>query len=260
MPKIEVAERAGVGVDGAARPTEDHVVRLDNAVLLLDGATSPHPDLPSGGWYAGLLSAQLADELSSNPEGDLADLLAKAIAGVAAQHDLRPGNAPSSTVAIVRWTGDRVDGLVLADSPIVAFGRVGSGGTDVVADNRIIELRDRGRLRTGADVRYQRNSPGGFWVAEAVPTAAHRAVRRTWRRTDVDAILLATDGVAVGVDDYRLFDWREVLALAQAKGMTAVLDAVREAEESDPNGTRWPRAKRHDDQALALVTFAGTVV
>jgi hypothetical protein len=30
---------------------------------------------------------------------------------------------------------------------------------------------------------------------------------------------------------------------------------VRTAEESDPHGARWPRPKRHDDQALAVVSF-----
>ena len=50
MPEIAFAERAGVGADGHPRPTEDHVVVLDNAVLVLDGATSSDPSQPPGGW------------------------------------------------------------------------------------------------------------------------------------------------------------------------------------------------------------------
>ena len=46
MPEIVFAERAGVGADGHPRPTEDHVVVLDNAVLVLDGATSADPRNP----------------------------------------------------------------------------------------------------------------------------------------------------------------------------------------------------------------------
>ncbi|MFD9893946.1 hypothetical protein ACFWY9_31755 [Amycolatopsis sp. NPDC059027] len=255
MPDIAIAERAGVGTDGADRPTEDHVVVLDNAVLLLDGATSPHPDLPPGGWYAGLLADRLAAGLHAEPDADLADVLAASIADVAAEHGLRPGNAPSSTVAMLRWQPDEVEALVLADSPIVAFGRFGSTKLDVVSDDRLVALRDGGKLQTGADVRRRRNADDGFWVAEADPGAAAKAVRRTWPRSAVDVALLASDGVAIGVDEYHLFDWPEALGLARANGPDAVLDAVRTAEKQDPDGTRWPRAKRHDDQALVVVDF-----
>jgi hypothetical protein len=30
---------------------------------------------------------------------------------------------------------------------------------------------------------------------------------------------------------------------------------VRAAEHGDPHGHRWPRVKRHDDQALIMVDF-----
>jgi hypothetical protein len=252
VPKIEVAEQAGVGVDGNPRPTEDYVAVLDNAVLLLDGVTSPRPDLPPGGWYAGLLVRRLADGLTADPDADLGTALALAIADLVDTHGLTPGNAPSSTVAMVRWTEDRIDGLVLADSPIVAFGRT---GPDVLADDRLVSLRDKGRLRTGADVRNQRNADGGFWVAEADPAAARQAIRRSWPRHSVTAMLIASDGVSIGVDEYHLFGWPAVLEMANKQGTRSVLDAVRTAEKQDPDGERWPRAKRHDDQALVFLDF-----
>jgi hypothetical protein len=252
MPEIEVAERAGVGIDGLPRPTEDHVVVLENAALLLDGATSPSPELPSGGWYAGLLADRLADGLRTRPGADLAHLLGEAIGGVATAHGLCPGASPSSTVAMIRWTDERVEGLVLADSPIVVFGR---SGTEVLADDRLATLRGKGKLTTGADVRALRNTETGFWVAEADPSAARHALCRRWPVDTVDTVLLATDGVSAGVDDYRIFDWPQALGIARAQGLPAVLDAVRAAEHGDPHGHRWPRVKRHDDQALIMVDF-----
>ena len=253
MPEISTAERAGVGSDGHPRPTEDHIALLDRAILVLDGATSPSPDLPPGGWYAALLRDQLADELRAHPQEDLGAALANAITAVANAHDLRPGHSPSSTVSVLRWNDSEVEALVLADSPIVAFGQF---GTDVVSDDRLISLRNNRLLQTGTDVRRRRNAADGFWVAEADPSAAHRAVRRSWPRAEVDAVLIATDGVAIGVDEYRLFDWPEVLRLAKNKGPEAVLDAVRAAENGDPHAVRWPRAKRHDDQVLVVADFA----
>jgi len=270
---VEVAERPGVGVDGAPRPTEDVVSVLPNAVVLLDGATSLLPGLRSGGWYAGLLAGALAGRLTGYPDMDLADLLAAAIRSVARDHGLTPGESPSSTVAIVRWDEKIVEGLVLADSPVAAET---DAGVRILEDDRIANLRRSGpgyrkRLRDGAGygeehvtalttsaaaVGKYRNTEDGFWVAEADPDAAHQARRATWPRADVSRILLASDGVACGVDDYEIFpDWTAVFALVTDKGADAVLDTVRAAEESDPQGARWPRPKRHDDQALAVVSF-----
>ncbi|GAB3585162.1 protein phosphatase 2C domain-containing protein [Amycolatopsis endophytica] len=246
-----MAERAGVGLDGHPRPSEDRVVVLDHAVAVLDGATSSDPTQPSGGWYAERLASRLAHELTG--DGDLPAVLRRAIAGVANAEGLRPGLSPSSTVAIVRWTAERVDSLVLADSPIVAFGQT----VDLLADDRLVILRRGGRLRTRQAVRSLRNHPDGFWVAEADPGAAAHALTSSRPRAGLDAVILATDGVSCGVDDYGLFTWTEALHLARAKGLNAVLDAVRAAEDSDPDARRWPRAKRHDDQAIVLVEFAG---
>jgi hypothetical protein len=268
---IQVAERPGVGLDGRPRPSEDVVVPLPNAVVLLDGATSTRPG-PGGGWYAGVLAGHLVARLTGYPEMDLADLLAAAIRAVAREHDLVRGASPSSTVALVRWSADTVEGLVLADSPVVA---VTGGETRLLADHRLAGLPRRGgyrtRLRAGAGygeehvaalrasaarVGELRNTEGGFWVAEADPDAAYQAVRASWPRAATSLVLLASDGVSCGVDDYGLFDWPAVVDLVRARGPQAVLDAVREAEESDPDGSRWPRPKVHDDQALAVVDLA----
>lgn len=252
VPRIEIAERAGVGLTGAERPSEDYVVRTENAVALLDGATEFRANLPSGGWYAYRLARWIEANLSGTPERELAAVLADSIREVAEEHGLRARNCPSSTVAILRWNEHAVDALVLADSPVVVFTR---SGHDVLSDTRLPDLRDSGQLRTRADVDRLRNTPGGFWVAEADPTAAEHAVRRSWRRDEVEAVLLATDGVSVGIDTYGILDWPRTLTLARGHGAASVLDAVRAAELSDPHGCRWPRIKRHDDQALALIDF-----
>lgn len=271
-PEIRIAEQPGLGVDGAARPTEDRVVVLPDAVVVLDGATTLRPGLQSGGWYANKLAKAL--ELTLVPTVPLRQALATAITAVATEHDLTPGNAPSSTVAILRWSDETVEALVLADSPIAVF--TSTSGCEVVADTRLANARPstpspyRTRLRAGAgygpdhvaalqssaaEFSKLRNTPGGFWVAEANPKAADHAELRTWPRKDVQAALIATDGVSCGVDDYALFTWPNALATATEHGPQAVLDEVRAAEESDPTATRWPRPKKHDDQALALITF-----
>jgi hypothetical protein len=240
VAKVERAERPAPG-----RPTEDRVFVLPNAVIVLDGVTSRRPPDRNGGWYAETLGTELAGTITQ--EGDLADLLATAIKQVRTTYDLTPGDAPSSTVAITRWTDTRIEALVLADSPIIAFGKK----THVTADTRLANLRSQVDLIT-----EWKNREGGWWVAEALPEAAHQAVRATWPRKEITTVIMATDGVSCGVDDYKLFkNWQEVLDQANTKGLESILDEVREAELSDPNHTRWPRYKTHDDQALAVIRF-----
>lgn len=254
MPEISVAERAGVGLDGAPRASEDRVAVLDDAVVLLDGATETRQSPPAvtvGAYVDGLLAA-LSHELTTHPSTGLTGLLAAAIRAVTARLDLTPGAAPSATVAIVRWTPNTVDALVLADSPVVLFT---GAGHRVVADERLARLAAAGALRTEADVAALRNRDQGFWVAEAESAAASRAVLASVPRADARAALLASDGVSCGVDRYRLLDWPEVLATSTADGPDSVLDTVRAAERSDAGCTRWPRSKVHDDQALAVVRF-----
>jgi hypothetical protein len=273
-PRIEVAERPGVGLDGAVRPSEDVVVVLSNAVVLLDGATSLDPTLASGGWYASRLAGELSGRLAGYPDMDLADLLAGAIKSVARDHGLTPGHSPSSTVALLRWTDTIIEGLVLADSPIVAFT---PDGPSVLADTRIEEMprgagyRDRLKIGGGYGENHvvalrkavtatsrHRNVEGGFWVAEADPDAAHHAERATWPRHGTTTVLMASDGVTCGLETYGVFEnWQALRDIAVNVSPEAVLDQVRAAELSDPDGTRWPRPKPHDDQALVVVNYSG---
>lgn len=269
-----MAERPGVALTGGVAESEDRIVVLPNAVVLLDGATRLEPGRHTGGWYAERLGDRLRRQLTAEPDVDLAELLAAAISQVAADHDLEPGQAPSSTVALLRWDEERVDALVLADSPIVAFT---VGDVHVLSDNRLANLaiprrtnyRDQLRHGTGftpthtealkasaAEVAQWRNRQGGFWVAEADPDAAKQAMRATWLRDQVQAIVMASDGVSCGVDDYGVFaDWTALYDQAVQDGLHTVLDAVRKAEESDPDGRKWPRPKPHDDQSLVVVHF-----
>ena len=249
--RVRVAERAGVGLDGRPRASEDRIAVLDHAVVLLDGATATSPAPLSVCAYVDALLAALVDRLTATPDADLGEVLATGIVAVTAHLGLRPGSSPSSTVAMLRWTRHTVDALVLADSPVVVFT---DSGPEVCADDRLAVLRKQGRLATRADVHARRNVPDGFWVAEADPSAAEHARRRHWPRAAVRAALLASDGVSAAVDDYHLLGWAEVLDLSIKDGPEAVLDAVRTAEHGDPDRIRWPRWKVHDDQALAVVT------
>ena len=68
--------------------------------------------------------------------------------------------------------------------------------------------------------------------------------------------MLATDGVTIGIDTYGTPPtWPDALALVEEHGAAALLDVIHETEDTDPDARRWPRSKRHDDKALAVVAF-----
>ncbi|SDF61434.1 Protein phosphatase 2C [Lentzea fradiae] len=230
--KIETAERPAPG-----RLSEDRVRVTANAVVVLDGVTSRRPPERNGGWYA----TQLADELVRLVDsGPLTVVLAQAIENLAVRHGLVPGDSPSATASIVRWNDERIEALVLCDTPVVAFGQ----STHVLEDTRLADLRAQ------PDILAWKNKPGGWWVAEADPEAGHQAVTASWSRAEVDKVVVLTDGVSCGVLEYGLFSWEDLAELP----LDDVLDRVREAERADADHRRWPRHKTYDDQAIVRLT------
>ena len=256
-PLIRTAERAA-----PHRPSEDRVFRAGEAVVVLDGASQPDAGGRDGGWLADTLGREIQRRLAGDHR-DLADILGEAIAVVALDYALVPGAAPSTTVSIVRWDDVSVEVLVLGDSPVVAS----TVNSEILAvrDDRLRrvagEQRDQLRASGGdradwralvAAERARRNTPGGYWIAEAAPEAANHACRARWSRADLAAVLAVTDGVSIGVDRYGVPpDW----AAAFEADPADLVRAVHTAEESDPGRRRWPRSKVHDDKTAALVRF-----
>lgn len=267
--RVRTAERPG-----RDRPTEDRIFCTSSAVILLDGASQPDAGELDGGWYADTLGGDLHHRLTVSPTGDLSTLLADGIETIATENHLVAGGGPSATVSIVRWTDEQIDVLVLGDSPVIAATRAGEIWQ--VTDDRLKQVGRQERHRLAAaegfaaanperwralvrTERAARNRPDGYWIAEADPAAAAHARQTSWPRDQVAAILAMSDGVAVGVSRYRIPpDWPTAFTIA-AIDPAELVDLVHETESSDPSGERWPRSKKHDDKALAIVEISSPV-
>ena len=257
--RVSVAERGGSG-----GPTQDRVFTTPNAVIVLDGASDPDSGSRNGGWLAEVLGNEIALRLTRTPGDDLVHVVEQSIRAVVGVYGLMPCRSPSTTVSIVRWTSDLVHALVLGDSPVVV--QTTDAQLHTVRDDRLAQVgarRMNGFLPDHPDEwrqlvaaqRAARNRPGGYWIAEAVPDAAAHAVQRQWPRDGVAAVLVVTDGVSVGLDAYGIpEDWATAMFIAN-RDPRELLDLVHSAEESDPDGQRWPRAKRHDDKVAAISRF-----
>lgn len=259
---------------------EDLVFRFGPLVGVLDGATVPE-GFDTGcrhgpAWYVRHLAARLGLAAAARPAATLVSSLAAAILAVRADHggecDLDHPGTPSSTVCLLRASGDEVDWLVLCDSPLVLD--VG-GRVDVVVDDRLeTAMADLSRMAAGLPEpagdgeridRFRRavglqrermNRTHGYWVAAADPDAAYHALTGTVSLRGPGGLrraALLTDGASCAVEQFGLFDWSGLLDLVTAEGPGALVDRVRAAERDRPDRLR--RHKPTDDASVVLCEF-----
>ncbi|MFI6534759.1 protein phosphatase 2C domain-containing protein [Nonomuraea sp. NPDC050547] len=253
------------------RPNEDFVAATPDAVVLLDGAGTPAGS-DSGcahgvAWYSRTLGSTLLASMVQSGDA-LAGLLAEGIKSVASLHDgtcdLSHPGSPSATVVMLRRTAAAVEWLVLADSVLV----LDTGEPMVICDDREAQVgalhrSEMDALASGSDehasahrryvetLRSFRNRDGGFWVAATDPLAADQALAGSLPAENVRAAALLSDGASRPVDRFALASWRQALDMLAHDGPNALIQQVREAERSDPEGARWPRGKTFDDATAA---------
>jgi hypothetical protein len=258
------------------RPNEDFPAALPDCAVLLDGAGGP-AEMPTGcrhgtDWYVRQLGVRLLAGMGGRPEQPLTGLLADGITEVNALHaascDLTAPGTPSATVVMARLHPDGIEYLVLGDSTLLIDRERREPA--VITDQRIEQvaveqLAAMNALPTGtpehfaarvtyvARQRELRNRPGGYWITSTDPAAAAQACTGVEHVAGLRSVTLLSDGATRFVE-FGLGDWRTLLALLGTEGINAVFDRIRAAETGDPEGARWPRAKRHDD--AAIVHFA----
>jgi hypothetical protein len=256
-----------------AAGNEDFIAATASAVVVIDGASVPS-GLGTGcghgtAWFAHRLGIQLLALLTTEVDHSPSDSLAQAITDVAALHadtcDLSHPGSPSATVAILREQPDAVDYLVLGDTTILLEEPT---GIRVVTDDRLESVaagqhRAMHQHATGSadhdlsfaelvtEQRRHRNHPDGFWVASTDPAAARHALTGTVTRDGLRRAAVLSDGATRLVDRFGLLDWSRYLDVLAEQGPDAIIAQVRAAEDSDPDGQRWPRGKRHDDASAA---------
>jgi Protein phosphatase 2C len=256
-----------------ATSNEDFIAATASAVVVIDGASVP-PELGTGcvhgtAWFARRLGTQLLVLLTTQGDRSPADSLAQAITDVAAVHagtcDLGHPGSPSATVAILREQPRAIDCLVLGDTTILLEE---PSGIRVLTDDRLEQVagvqhramhqhatgsadHDRSFAALVTEQRRHRNHPDGFWVASTDPAAAQHALTDTIPRDGLHRAAVLSDGATRLVDRFGLLDWPSFLDILAKRGPEAIIQQVRAAEGSDPDGRRWPRGKRHDDASAA---------
>lgn len=256
---------------GHGRANEDFVGAVPGVVVLLDGAGIPNTEglcRHGTAWHSHTLGAKLLARLAPVGELDLVAALAVSIEEVAGQHrdtcDITHVSSPQSTVAIIRFVGDRVDHLVLGDTFVVLD--LKGASPRVITDPREIEIRDEcmAPLRTLVEgtteharalasarstMQARRNQPGGYWIAKDDPRAAVEAVTGTVPLAALDGVALMSNGASRLVDPYRLANWPSVMQVLRASGPHALLHRIRAAEAAQT----LPGFESADDATIAFM-------
>ncbi len=248
----------------------DRVFVTDQAVIVLDGATAFEPGAVHPASYADMLGHAITDRLIHHHDAPLAAVVAAAITETADRLTLAPGRSPSSTVTILRTRDQAADLYALGDSPVhYGTDHTATVFTDhrlaVVAPDECTHYVTRLRAGHGFDEHHRvalialqraqrqaRNTPGGYWIAEADPQAAYHAVEQLVASDAIAWAVLATDGAAEYIDHVGLA-WPTV-AQHDGEHLAALLKQADAWEtETDPDGHDLPRAKPHDDKTLAAI-------
>jgi hypothetical protein len=251
------------------RPNEDFAAASNTLAVLLDGATLPAsvitPCPHDARWFTRALGTRLLTELSAEPPCWIAEGVARAIDAVATDHaktcEVNDATHPSAAIVILRELPDVYEYYILGDSTLVLD--LAGGSIATRTDKRLSKVAVPERERATAAKRgtperdstlaalvkaerSQRNVRGGYWIASANPDAAAHGRQGHIGRRQLRRAALLSDGAAA-VERYGLMDWRSVLDLMDKDGPQAIIQAVRDAEDSDPQVKRWPRSKVHDD-------------
>lgn len=267
-PPVTVTAATLAGGDN----NQDRYVIGDNFAIVLDGATSIAGDRSHDpGWFAEQLGNAITEHI--NGPHTLPQVVEHAIRAVRDRHHLTPESSPTSTVAIARWADDVIETYVLGDSTVALL--MTDGSEAVRTDTRLSAVapdiraayRDRLAHGHGYDQTHhqilasmqdhqakRRNTPEGYWIAGAEPSAGRHGMTTREHLRNVQAVALASDGVAPRRHPQGL-TWTHLQRTAENLGAAEVLARLHAIEDTDPDGQQWPRSKRHDDKTLVVVTL-----
>lgn len=176
---------------------------------------------------------------------------------------------PAACLILVKRYKDEWHALRLGDSCLLVRDGGGQHSIHAASPNNVLDhwlTREVARRRAAGildikallaefapqlkDGRSKRNQPDGYSILEASPAAL--AMPEIIHLATPAEILLCTDGYYRAVDHYGLHDDAGLID-GSATDVQVVLAALRAAERSDPDCSRYPRFKPADDATAVML-------
>ncbi|WP_177182745.1 protein phosphatase 2C domain-containing protein [Paenibacillus sp. OV219] len=273
---------------GVGAWNEDALISNASARIygVIDGATSIVPYTGLGGETGGYLASQLIARIcgeSADAELSLMELLAQANnalrqtmaeAGIQMERKEEVWSACSVLVRIApKWiefaqTGDCMLAVYYTDGTI-----------RIVTNDQLAHVDDRTKavwaagieagLTTRAELwehskaqiaegRAFANADGGYSVINGDPAFADYAEFGRFSRTNVQALLLFSDGLYIpkplGESDKE--SAIGIASLVREMGLPRYIEWLTALEESDPDCTQFPRMKKSDDKTAIWINLS----
>lgn len=97
------------------------------------------------------------------------------------------------------------------------------------------------------------NSPGGTWLFGPEPGASEHVSHTRILAPSGTLVLLCSDGFLALASDYGAYDGEGLVRAAAERGLKPLGEKVRQFENDDPEGRRFPRFKKSDDATAVLL-------
>src|SRR6185437_8488701 len=174
---------------------------------------------------------------------------------------------PFASFALIREFDDRIELVNLGDCRIL-WKKRSSDEVQSFGSSRVTELdagvvREIKRLHSegitdNADIwkaiapiiqtnRNSKNRPGGYWILDLTGEGLDHLQTMQIGPSDVDKVLLCTDGYYRLVDTYAKRTDKSLFDNSVGKGIANSIRSIREIERSDDRCLAFPRIKSSDD-------------
>ncbi len=263
-----------------AKQNEDAFAAEPAALAVLDGATPvAEPLLPGksdAAWLSQFGSRRLLSHLKAGdaPRAALRHALADAEHSFRGLRKRSPRQryelpfasmifaVPNESGFEALWYGD-CSALVLrpeagVEAVGVAFDRRSAEAGEALRYREKTGLPSVGALdRTEALAMFQAgrakyNTAGGAWLFGVEPAASEHVACSRIAAPAGTLVLLCTDGFLALASDYACHNVDSLMAAAAGKGLAALGAELREIEEDDAEGRKFPRFKKSDDATAVL--------
>jgi len=262
------------------KPNDDAFAHLDNAAVVLDGATSLGDPLMPGesdaAWLAHFGARRLMAHIRDGeaPVDALRYALADAKKSFEALRRREPEEVwelPLASMALALEAENGFDFLWFGDC--AGLLRHGDSKLDVLGHSFASKAREAKGAATAASelkrapvaegslspylplLRRERNrmNSGKRWAFSHDPKAAEHVLKAPVRAKKGAHLVLASDGFLALVSDYGAYTAESLFAAVLKKGLGPLGEELRAIEDKDPEGRKFPRFKKSDDATAVLL-------
>jgi len=265
------------------KPNDDAFAHLENAAVVLDGATSLGDPLMPGesdaAWLAHFGARRLMAHIRDGeaPVDALRYALADAQKSFEALRRREPEEVwelPFASMALAVEVENGFDFLWFGDC--AGLLHHADGRLDVLGHSFVSKAREAKGAATAASalkrapvaegslspylplLRRERNrmNSGKRWAFSPDPKAADNVLKAPVRAGKGAHLMLASDGFLALVSDYGAYTAENLFAAVLKKGLGPLGEELRAIEDKDPEGRKFPRFKKSDDATAVLLKLA----